>query len=225
MPCGNKSLRSNWIGCEGKFRHEPCHMNCYFVVKLFRSWLVLIAMPRWASDSISHGSWRALPCRQLWLQLPWPMCRRTVSLWIIHGLCSSLTQEHWRQQWIMYILIPALKHLLSWFVAKRKIQMVGLVAYSIALYFCGKYWISQIHNHMEINLFWFFSPKKCRILSVIHPLIMLTCSNQSYANRKVCCFERSKSQGKSRCEKWNGNWVYSMGSAAATLCRPSQRKP
>lgn len=119
VQCANRSLGSNLIGCEGKFRLWPCHMNCYFVVKLFRSWLVLIAMPRWAPTSISHGSWPALPYRQLWLQLPWPMCRRTVSLWIIHGLCSSLTQEHWRQQWIMFTLIHPLKHLWTWVVAKK----------------------------------------------------------------------------------------------------------
>lgn len=108
---GNRSLGSNSIGRKGKFRLWPCHMNCYLVVKLFRSWVVLIAMPRRASASISHGSWPALPCRQLWLQLPWPMCRRTVSVWIIYGLCSSLTQEHWRQQWIMFTLIPPINHL------------------------------------------------------------------------------------------------------------------
>lgn len=54
---------------------------------------------------------------------------------------------------------------------------------------------------------------------------MLTYSNQSYPNKKVCCVVNLKSQGKSRREKWNGNWVYSMGTAAATLCRPSQREP
>lgn len=110
VQCGNRSLGSNSIHREGKFRLWPCHLNCYFVVKLLRSWLVLIAMPGRASASVPYESWPALPCRQLWLQLPWPMCRRTVSLWIIHALCSSLTQEHWRQPWIMFTLILLLKY-------------------------------------------------------------------------------------------------------------------
>lgn len=61
----------------------------------------------------------------------------------------------------------------------------------------------------EAVFFFFFFPltKKLGILSICHPLITLTSSNQSYANRQVHCFVIPKSQGKSRCEKWKGNWV------------------
>lgn len=169
--CGNRSLGSNSIGCEGKFRLWPCHMNCYFVVKLFRSWLVLIAMPWWASASISHGNWPALPCRQFWLQLPWPMCRSTVSLWIIYGLCSSLTQEHWIQQWIMFTFIPPLKHLWTWLVAKKltngtkkqkqKATDTSMCLLCVCLFICGSKRIPDCvtkHSHVERDVF-FLSKK------------------------------------------------------------------
>lgn len=169
-----------------------------------------------------------------------PMCCRTVSLWIIHGLCSSLTQEHWRQQWIMFTLICALKHLWTWLAVKkltngnkRQKQWRMGRALRVCLIVCGlkmNIWLYAARRRQNTAMWkeiYFFSIPNppLRIWSIFHPLIMLTCSNQSYANRKVCCFVNLNSRGKSRCEKWNGNWVYSMGSAAATLCRPSQREP
>lgn len=84
-----------------------------------------------------------------------PMCCRTVSLWIIHGLCSSLTQEHWRQQWIMFTLICALKHLWTWLAVKkltngnkRQKQWRMGRALRVCLIVCGSKWISDCMLHV-----------------------------------------------------------------------------
>lgn len=91
-PHANRPSRGNSIGRKGKFRLWPCHMNCYSDRETGQVTTGVDSEAR--RGFVSPGTWTALPCRQLWLQLPWPMCHRTVSLWIIHGLCSSLTQEH-----------------------------------------------------------------------------------------------------------------------------------